>query len=846
MIMLEPLTEREREILALISSGMSNQEIADTLYLSRGTVKAHSHNIYSKLGVTNRTQAVLKAQELGLLTGADVPGSKQHTGQPDLPKGNLPPQLTPFIGRKTELARMTEMLADDRVRLITLLGAGGMGKTRLAIEVARRAAGSFEDGTFFISLTRITSAKSLAPAIIDDMQLRFQASEKPEQQLLSYLRDKRLLLVLDNFEHLLDASNFLTTILQESPGTKIVVTSRERLNLSAEVVFVLVGLAYNVATDGTDPLQLEAVQLLLERAQVVRPGFELQPGEWPHVRRICRLTGGMPLALVLAASWLQMLTLEEIANELTHSIDILESQFRDLPARQRSMRATITASWKRLTAKEQRIFASLSAFRGGFTRQSAQRVTGASLSDLQKLVNCSFITVNDGRYQIHELLRQFAESELLKEPAQHREILILHCAYYAEFLHTRLEPSRMNQRHKYVEEVKAELNNIRAAWQWAIEHLELDALYRMAESLGTFWHVQSRYLEGIALFEEAVTALNGAPESEQRDLLTAILSTDLGYYYIRLGRLDEAETLFQRADSLFETLGFPSLNTTTDPLIGLALIASIRGHYSDATAIAEKTLHRNEALGNLSNQAYAFYVLTGINLAQGQYQQAREFGERAVAMTEQVQDRWLQAYCLIELGNVARALGDDETANRHYQASYAIREMFHDPEGMAVALNHLGQLALRRLDLAEAERLYRQSLAIYEEVHDQGGLATTLHGLGQVALVRGDYQACHDYLRRALHTASLIDYVPLLFAILLTVADQRLQSGRTEEGLQLLAFIRQHPSSNQETKDQAAQMLTDHGARDRDSASISVPEHEAPDDLTVVVLAVQEDLSRPA
>ncbi|MBZ0289007.1 MAG: tetratricopeptide repeat protein, partial [Anaerolineae bacterium] len=357
----------------------------------------------------------------------------------------------------------------------------------------------------------------------------------------------------------------------------------------------------------------------------------------------------------------------------------------------------------------------------------------ASLHHLRTLLNRSFITVSDSRYGIHELLRQFADAELAKNPDMQRRIRDLHCDCYAMFLQERLEIMYRGHKQRVMNELTLDLDNLRAAWAWAVDHLKLDALYQSARTLSSFWHTQGRYLEGIELLENAVRALQqGAESGSLRDELIAIMSTDLGWYYIRLGRLDESEMLFKRAHDGFERLGFPPLVSTTAPLVGLAFVASIRGSYEQATKIAEEALRLCQARQDFPNQAYAFYALTGIKLAQGEYEQARQYGEQAVEMSRRAEDQWVEAYCLIELGNVARAVGDNETARRHYQASFTIREAFEDPEGMAAALNNLGSLALRRRDYAEAQRLYRQSQRLYQEIHDQGGLATALHGLGQI------------------------------------------------------------------------------------------------------------------
>ncbi len=840
--MLDSLTKREQEILYLITQGLSNKQIAEELYLSPGTIKTHSHNIYSKLGVSSRTQALIKAEELGILSEADSPVSENVAQHPA--SDHLPTQLTPFIGRKAELSQLSAMIEDERMRLITILGSGGMGKTRLAIELARRHKTAFKDGAIFIPLAPIADVKNLAAAMIDALGKRLQAGEKPEQQLLNLLTDQHMLLVLDNFEHLPEGVSLLTEILHAAPDVKIIVTSRERLNLSGEVVFVLGGLAYKSDSDDSDVIQYEAVQLLLERMQFVNAAFEPQAEDWPHIRRICQLTQGMPLALILAVGWLELLTLEEIASEIAQSIDILESQLSDLPARQRSMRATIAYSWKRLNPEEQQILASLSVFRGGFTREAASTVANANLRVLQKLINRSFISAENGHYEIHELLRQFAEEELSKDPDRYWDSRNRHCEYYANFLYDRVRMAFSHQQ-EHITEIRSVLDNIRTAWAWALKDLNLDAIHRMVETLAAFLHQQSGYIEGVEIFADTIDTLNRTASSHQRDLLIAIMSADLGWYNMRLGRLDETEALFTHAHNLFKKLGFPMLVSGTAPLPGLAIVASIRGHYAEASQIALESLKLYEELDDLSNQAYSYYALIGIKLAQGEYQLAKDYGERAVAIAKEIPDLWLQAYCLIELGNVARAMDDVETARQHYQASYEIKDKFDDPEGVASALNQLGQLALLRADYNEASKLYLRTQAIYREIQDKGGLATALHGLAQVALATGDDQEAREYLLEALKTAVAIEYVSLIFMILLTIADLHLKAGRIEPGLILLGFVQQYPSSNQETKDKAVQILNRHEITDEAQASFLslVSSIIPPDNLEAVVTSVQSDLS---
>ena len=510
--MLEPLTEREQEILLLLSRGMTNKDIALQLYLSQGTVKAHNHNIFSKLGVSTRTQALLRAQELGLLAQGDLTDASLLPPVSDVRVSNLPVQLTPFVGRQGELGKLAELLTDVRVRLITITGTGGTGKTRLAVEAARQQIAHFPDGVFFVPLAQTLEARNIPPAILDAMGISLQASDNLAQQLFTYLRDKRMLLVLDNCEQITDAPDFITELLLASTEVKVLVTSRERLHLSVEVLYVLGGLDYHTSKDADHPLAYSAVQLLVQRARLVNSEFELLPRDWEYVHQICQFTEGMPLALILAAGWLEMLSLEEIAAELARSIDILASRLHDLPTRQRSMRMTIAASWFRLSPEEQRIFASLSVFRGGFTRESAFQVTGARLSELKTLVNRSFVTVSAGRYELHELLRQFGGEELLSSNDADA-VRAAHSVYFLGFLREREIDVKGRRQREALDEIQVDFENIRAAWEWAVEHRDLDAISQSLDCLVNFAAMQVYLVRFEDMIRRTVAAL-APPDGE--------------------------------------------------------------------------------------------------------------------------------------------------------------------------------------------------------------------------------------------------------------------------------------------------------------------------------------------
>ncbi|HRV95677.1 MAG TPA: BTAD domain-containing putative transcriptional regulator, partial [Anaerolineae bacterium] len=799
--------------------------------LSEGVPDAEDQpQIYHKSRLARRTAAEAESRAENEVQPPFVPLYLGTVG----PKHNLLPQPTPFVGRERELADIIRRLTDRDCRLLALVGPGGIGKTRLALETAHRFIGSdagpgfFEHGVLFVPLAAVESSAGLVSAVAEAANFSFYGHLPPQQQLLHYLQTKEMLLVLDNAEHLLSvpqdgdagATELIADILAAAARVKILVTSREALNLQQAWFHPVQGMSFPPqppsvsATHPPDPASLEgydALQLFAQSAARARVEFSLA-AERAAVVRICQLVAGVPLAIELAAAWLKSLSAAEIAAEIERDLDILTTRHQNVPVRHRSMRVVLAQSWQRLTASEREIFKRLSVFRGGFAAEATRRVAGASLIDLATFVEKSLLVVTPaGRYQMHELLRQYAAEQLAESPSDVVEARDKHCAFYADFLQQRSAGLMGERQRTSLAEIAAEYDNVWAAWRWAVKQGNVTALKQSVASLQYLCQFQGRYLEGANAWAEAVDRLSGLEPTELINLTLVELLVWWGWLLIRLGRLDQAEAALTRCSDLYQQLGAPPISGYgTDPALALSLVANIRGDYDTALQYGEQARRQGETPYHPHNLYQAHYVLASATLGQGHYRTAQQHAQRALTLAQQIDDRWFTAYCLNELGKSALALADLSTAQAHFQASYAIRREFDDPQGMGVALNYLGEAALQQRAFDRAHTLYQESLAIYQNILDKGGLATAHKGLGAVAISRRNFSAAGQHLQYALRLATEMYYVPLMFSILNVMGQLWLTTGHPERGLRLVAFVRAN-SSHRPAQDEAQQILDEYG-----------------------------------
>jgi predicted ATPase/DNA-binding SARP family transcriptional activator len=663
-------------------------------------------------------------------------------------RNNLPTQPNPFIGREEELTRLDQMLGDPSIHLITIVGPGGMGKTRLALACVERQLvqrdGSethpYNDGVFFVQLADIEdpdqilkeTAASLRFELIPGREMGGRTEEvDPKRQLLDYLGTKRLLLVLDNFEQLSAGSVLLADLLQAAPGLKLLVTSRERLNLREEQVFPISGLTFPTGEITGDSSDYTAIQLFQERAGRVRPDFGLDPDDLGHVTRICRLVDGMPLGLELAASWIDLLSTKEIAEELQKSIDFLETDLVDLPERHRSLVAVCNSSWEYLSNQERDHFARLSVFRGGFTRAATRQVTATSLRILGTLVKKSLLQFDDKaeRYRFHLYLRQFAAEKLAENPDDEYKFRDAHSTYFCAELETHNETFEAGQIHIAIERIEIEYANFQAAWNWAIKQLTLERIDRCLDGLCHFYEGILYHSEGLTtcqLLSEKLAKADSITRKQnfrENGLLERVHSKviswegNFNYFYDS----DNARNLFAKSLSKLKNLEKAGYDVRREKAQLLFFKARIEAKsLQNADLQKSKTLLK-ESL-SLSQQTKFYWLafeclarLSNFSSYLGSNLEAKEWAEQGYALAKEHQNQYWEVDFLNILGWVARAQCDYDTAVIYFEHAFSVALSTQIQYLVVENLIAIGELLLFLGKLDESVGKFIQVRAYYDE-----------------------------------------------------------------------------------------------------------------------------------
>ena len=765
-------------------------------------------------------------------------------------KSNIPQVSTIFVGRENEQEMLSDLLANYKTRLITLTGSGGIGKTRLAIHFAREQIGVFNDGVYFVPLTSINSGEQLILSIADALSFSFYTPQDPLTLLIDHLRDKEILLVLDNFEHLLVDSNqardVLIKILRKSPHVVMLATSRQPLNLRIENTVEIHGMPYPAEKEHPPIIaaNYSSLQLFEKIAQRHNPQFSLREHE-DGIIRICQLVEGVPLGIELSASWTRGYPVEEIARQIEADLDFLASTMPDIPERHRSIRSVFDHSWKLLSETEQEVLRKLTVFPGSFSLNAAIALTGANITSLHSLVEKSLLQlVSEDRYNMHNLLRQFASEKLNAHVNESSDTHYAHCVYFSTYLQ-KYEADLYGPDPVPAEKaLSQEIENIRSAWNYTIQTHALPQIQIAARSLARFYDMRSWFSEGLEAFKEAVSAISQVSSSDKKSpQVLGQVTAQLAWFEIQTGEYQKA---IERLENLIPVL--PSESYAERALIHNILGSAVYelGEFDKAKSHFEKSLNLASKNENLPAMAFANNYLGNIARNQGDFKLAESLFTQSLEQYQGLDDLWGAARVINNLGNMAGINGNYAQAEKIFKESLAIRRKLDDKAGIAGCLHnlsiiaffkedyartrelrveclsicedigflwgiastlkHIGDVDKAQGDLAAARQRYTKSLAISQRSGDRRSVAFTHNSLGSLAILQEDLSLAWSHYRQALQTAMEIEVIPLVMDIFIGIATLWMLQEKFDAAYQLLYFTREHPGTESQTQDHATEL----------------------------------------
>ncbi|MBN1310645.1 MAG: protein kinase [Anaerolineae bacterium] len=670
-------------------------------------------NIDARISSVRLVGAALEVLIKGLGTGTIKPDAEQITGvEPKsrfetptpstvLRRHNIPSQTTPFIGRQEEMERLAGLIADPHSRLVTLLGPGGIGKTRLALEAALRQTKTSVLEAYLVRLAPFSSAEFVAGAIADALKITLDGSTEPVDQIIAHIAERQMLLVLDSFEKVLEATPLIGRILDGAPDVTVLATSRTRLNLQAECVFDVRSLGVPKTIEQKDFDSFEAVRMFVEYARRARPNYSLAERDRQAVVDICRLVGGMPLGIELAAAWVRTLMPGEIAEELAEDLDFLETTMGDVPERHRSMRAVFEYSWKMLDEKEQDALRGLSVFRGQFTREAAREVAGARVRALAGLVDKSLLRRDQaGYYEIPEMIRQYAAEILEDNAGDHKKTLDRHCHYYANLLRSNQDDLRGGRQKEALLDIDAQKDNIREALKHAADTGAVDEIDMFLDGLPLYLEIRGWPAEGEELFGWAMD-------------------------------------IIQRENPAIAEPGAPGNATFARLVSARGKFAYRLGHLDKATELFETSLELNKALDDQEEIALSYNNLGNLAWAGGELERAVATYDEGLAIWRKLGNRRGEATILNNQGAVFKDMGRYDDAVQAYQQALGIFRELGSAYSVAVLLDNLGYVNEALDRDGEARAHFREALAAGQELRAQPVMLDILAGLARLEAKEG-------------------------------------------------------------------------------------------------------------
>ncbi len=768
-------------------SGLTQDELARRAGLSARGLSDLERGVSRS---ARQDSAVLLADALALVGEARerfLHAARGHSSDSLSHIGFLPSPPTSLVGRAAEVAALETLLQPHGARLLTVTGVGGIGKTRLALEAAARVADHYPAGVWFIDLAPLTDARLVGPAIAQGLGISEADDDAIEDELVAHLARRRLLLLLDNFEQVIEAAPLVATLLVRAPEITILVTSREPLRVRGEREFAAPALGLpdlDHLADGDD--QGDAVALFVERLREVRPEFQLTSESIGAVAEICVRLEGLPLAIELAAARGNLLSPVELLRRLEHRLDMLTGGPRDAPPRHQTMRDAIAWSHELLSPEERVLFRRLAVFVGGMTLDAASWVAGSAewtlapflplslsaprppgsvlpapgeladtLDCLSSLVDRSLVqrlrTPDDEtRLRLLETVREFALASLAAS-GEEEAIRRRHAAYFLALAEEALPHLRSSDQRVCLDRLEREHDNLRAALGWAVQSGDSEAAQRLCGALALFWRMRGHLIEGRRWCQSALAMVEGASQRARADALhgAAMLAHWQGDYAV-------TEALYEESLGLRRELG--DERGIALSLNALGILADDVGDFDRALALHEESLRRWELLGDDWGVAHALCDVANVARTQSREHEAELLYERSLAIFSRLEDVQGMAMVLDNMGDTANRLGHYERAEDYLEEAIRLQRTLGYPQYEARHLDKLGEVKLARGRIDEAERLHEQSLQMQQALGDRRGLSSSLAHLGNVDRARGHLASAAARYRESLRMRWTLQY----------------------------------------------------------------------------------------
>lgn len=710
----------------------------------------------------------------------------------------LPAQLTSFIGREAELYQINQMLQKKTIRLISIVGPGGCGKTRLALEIATHQKQDFPDGTFFVPLENCRGADFILSALAKAINLSFDTVASrldSETQLIDHLYGRRLLLILDGFEGLVSEAGILSRLLEKIPGLTLLMTSREALALMGEWVYEIEGLSTSIEDEFTDLKRIEAVRLFLARSKQINPDFFPSQSEIERIADICQMVEGMPLAIELAAAWTGKIPINEIEEEIKKNYGFLKTHMLDVPPRHRSIQAVFESSWSLLTEKQRADLCKLSVFHGDFDRKAAYEICIISFDDLLALVDKSLISkLNDDRYKIHDLIHQFAQKRLMQNELLQSDIQNRFCNYFIKFLTDREEKLMGREMLKYRAELSRELINIHAAIRWVFLYWDTPTIRKVLNSLVTFFAVYGWH-QGVDTLKEIIELRKSAvvehKSFERVDDEVIMLSyAHQGFLLSNLCQINESETLSRACFSFLKEAGYEQ--EFSECLHNLGVNASFRGEYETAKDLLEEAIVIGRDCHHTMWPTYLLW-LGHVYFLLGEYEDGLVTLKKCRDLFLEKGTFWGAAFAISKMGLAADGLGEHTQALHFHKEALAVFEQIENEAGKGYSLSRMSMSACFLKDYESALNFGNEAYETFKNLSHRWGLSSSLSHKGFAYLGLGQVDMAREQFLRALEISQDNQLVPLSLFALAGLACVLMLSGQKTSSLELYMYVKQHP-----------------------------------------------------